>query len=81
MFVALKFPKGFEDTDAVLFDSLQGKKLCEGDPPAGFLINYDGLGQYSRSWREIRAYAVDSAGVEYRSKRLPKKHPVPSWVR
>jgi hypothetical protein len=78
--VALKVPKGFDNSHLVLHESIQGRKLEEGNAPAGFIVNYDGLAQYSRSWWKLRAYAEDSAGQKYLSKPLAKTS-VPSWVR
>jgi hypothetical protein len=78
--VALKVPRGFDSSHLVLHESIQGRKLEEGNAPAVFIVNYDGLARYSRSWRKLRAYAEDSAERQYLSKRLAKT-PVPSWVR
>lgn len=79
--VALEVPKGFEYSHLVLMDAVAGKKLGEGDAPAVFMVKYDAdLNKYSRVWRDLRGYVEDSAGGEYRSKKLPK-NPVPSWAR
>ena len=78
--VSLELPKGFKETHLVLRDSIQGQKLSEGDAPAVFQVNYDGLQQYSSVWRKIRAYVEDSAGGEYHSSELAESD-VPSWVR
>lgn len=78
--VALELPDGFRHTHLILNDSIPGKKLCEGDAPAGFLVKYDGLEQYSKVWRKIRAYVEDSAGGEYYSEKIDKEK-TPSWVR
>ena len=72
--------KGFEHTHLVLKESIPGQKLSEGDAPAGFLVNYEGLWQYSKNWRDMRAYTEDSAGGKYVSKKLPKSD-IPSLVK
>jgi hypothetical protein len=82
--VALKLPKdfktekGFEHSHLVLSQSIGGKKLAEGDPPAGFIVNQDDLAKYSQVWRKIRAIAEDSTGKTYESKKVSKR---PSWVK
>src|SRR5579864_65744 len=77
---ALTVPKGFEHTHLVLAESIPGKQLSEGDAPAKFRVNHDGLEKYSKKWRDVRGYAEDSTGKKYVSKKLPKS-PVPSWVK
>ncbi|HLH10152.1 MAG TPA: hypothetical protein VKW78_23155 [Terriglobales bacterium] len=77
--VALELPKGF-NRYLVISDSIKGHKLSEGDAPAGFLVNYKDLQQYSRLWWKIRAYVEDSAANKYRSPELPKASKAPSWV-
>jgi len=59
---ALQVPKGFRHSHLVLTESIPGKKLSEGDAPAIFRINYQGLEKYSKCWRDVRGYAEDSAG-------------------
>ncbi len=78
--VALQVPKGFKHTHLVLKESIPGEKLSEGDKPAGFLVNYEGLKQYAGKWREVRGYAEDSAGGKYLSERLPESD-IPSWAK
>lgn len=78
--VALQVPDGFKYSHLVLKESIPGQKLSEGDAPAGFLANYDGLKQYAAKWRDVRGYAEDSAGGKYLSKKLPKTD-VPSWAK
>jgi hypothetical protein len=77
---ALTVPKGFKHTHLVLAESIPGKKLSEGDAPAKFRVNHDGLEEYSKQWRDVRGYAEDSTGRRYVSKRLPES-PVPPWVK
>jgi hypothetical protein len=76
--VALQVPEGFKYTHLVLKKSMPGQKLSEGDAPAAFLANYDGLTRYAARWRDVRGYAEDSAGGKYLSKKLPKSD-IPSW--
>lgn len=76
--VALEPPKGVA-THLVLEESLQGTKLSEGDAPLTFVVSYEKLPQFSKKWHKIRAYAEDSAGCKYFSRRLPGL-PVPSWA-
>lgn len=76
--VCVRPPKGFENY-LVPKQSLQGIKLSEGDAPSTFPVDYNKLAQFSKRWRELRAYAEDSAGGKYLSKKLPKS-PVPSWA-
>jgi hypothetical protein len=77
---ALQLPKGFKHSHRILKQSMSGQKLSEGDAPATFLVQYDDLQQYSRKWREIRAYAEDSAGIKYVPDKVPES-PIPSWVK
>jgi hypothetical protein len=77
---ALQVPKGFTYTHLILKESMPGTKLSEGDAPATFMVNYDGLGQYAKHWRKVRGYVEDSAGHKYFSKKLPKSD-VPSWAK
>lgn len=70
--------KGFEHSHLVFLQSNGGKKLAEGDPPAGFVVNQDDLAKYSEVWRQIRAIAEDSTVKTYKSKKVSKQ---PSWVK
>jgi hypothetical protein len=54
-----------------------GKKIAEGDPPAGFIVSQDDLAKYSTVWQHIQAIAEDSTGKTYKSKKVSKR---PSWV-
>jgi hypothetical protein len=81
--VALKLPKsfdtdsGFEHTHLLLASSVGGKRLAEGDPPAGFIVSQDDLARYSTVWRHIRAIAEDSTGKTYKSAKVSTQ---PSWA-
>lgn len=78
--VAVQVPKGFKHTHLVLKESIPGQRLSEGDAPADFLVNYDGLEKYAAKWRKMRGYAEDSAGRKYVSKKRPKSE-IPSWAK
>jgi hypothetical protein len=78
--VALELPKGHDHTHLILMKSLDGTKLGEGDRPMGVFVPYEGLAQYSKVWRKMRAYAEDSTGKQYHSKYPAKDTPTPPWV-
>jgi hypothetical protein len=75
--VALVLPSGYAHDHLLLTQSIQGKRLEEGTRPEGYIVNYDGLGQYKTDWKKIRARAEDSTGQIYFSKYPIKK---PSWA-
>ena len=77
--IALKIPKGYEESYLVLKDGINGQKLSEGDAPLSFPVTYDGMGKYSKDWRKILAQVSDSAGKVYLSKKAGIE-PKPSWV-
>jgi hypothetical protein len=77
---SLKLPKGYKLTHFVLSEGIKGMRLAEGDEPACFVISQDGLEEYGRDWRKIRAIVFDSADTEYCSQKLPKTDK-PSWVK
>lgn len=73
--VAIKFPK--KNEYGLIFEGLAGEKLVEGDPPKRYPVEQDGLEEYSKDWRKIRAQVTDSAGKLYYSKTTSK---CPSWA-
>ena len=77
----LKLPKGYKNSHLVLNDGIAGKCLAEGDAPASFTINQEGLQEYAKDWHKIRAAIYDSAGREYLSPRKPSKNSPPSWAK
>jgi hypothetical protein len=79
--VALELPKGFKRRYLVKLETIGGTKLDEGEKPMGILIPYDGLEQYSKVWRKIRAYAEDSTGRQYHSSLPLKDAETPPWVK
>jgi hypothetical protein len=62
----------------MLLCGLKGHKLSEGDPPAVFLVDKEGLEQYANEWRNIRAQVSDSTGKEWLSKKVTV---APSWAK
>jgi hypothetical protein len=75
--VALELPKHHKYNALLLMESIQGKRLDEGDPPAKFMVTYAKMEKYKVDWSKIRAFAEDSAGKKYYSKYPEKK---PSWA-
>jgi hypothetical protein len=62
-------------------EGIAGKRLAEGDAPAIFIVSQDGLQEYGKNWRKIRAAIYDSAGREYLSPKKTSKESAPSWAR
>ena len=79
--VALELPRGLEHSHLLLNTSIIGVKLCEGDQPAKHIVSYSRLCEYSKGWRDIRAYAEDSTGTRYFSDFPRKDAKPPSWVK
>jgi hypothetical protein len=77
----LKLPKGYEHSHLVLGEGIAGTRLAEGDAPTMFVVAQDGLAEYAKDWRRIRAAVYDSAGREYLSPRKPSKDFAPSWAK
>ena len=75
----LRMPKHYEHDMLLLANSVEGRKLSEGDPPATFIVPYEGLDKYSNDWKAIRAQVSDSTGRVYLSKR--RKMKTPKWVK
>jgi len=77
--VALKLPKKYnDDSYLVLRDGIAGQKLAEGDPPAMFPIDQDGLEKYAKGWKKIRAQVSMSTGRKHLSKKVKE---IPSWAK
>ena len=76
--VALDLPKKY-DYIFMLFESIGGKILGEGDSPTTYFINQERLEKYAKDWKKIRAQVKDSKGVIYSSRKM-KKTGIPSWV-
>lgn len=76
--VALDFGKNYDHVE-IIRESIRGEKLGEGDPPATFIANQEGLDKYAMHWKEARAMVQDSAGKTHYSKKVDTQK-VPSWV-
>ena len=77
--VALRLPKGFNESHLLLQEGLQGKSVAEGDAPMIFPVKQEGLGKYASKWREVRAHVSDSTSKVWLSKKIEKAK-VPSWA-
>jgi hypothetical protein len=77
--VALRLPKGFDDTFLLLREGIAGKRLAEGDQPLIFPVTYDHLDKYKTKWQSVRAQVSDSTSKAWVSKKLHKKKK-PSWA-
>ncbi len=51
--IVLTLPKRY-DLVLLLYDSIKGVKLSEGDPPATNIINQKELEDYAKEWKKIR---------------------------
>lgn len=76
--VALRLPKGEEISHFLIQGGLKGQKLLEGDPPAIFPFDLDGLETYAGKWQEIVAQVSDSTGKKWLSKKIKT---IPSWAK
>ncbi len=74
--VALCLLKGNEISHFLIQGGLKGQKLSEGDAPAVFPVEQDGLEEYANHWKAIIAQVSDSTGKVWKSKKLGKQ---PSW--
>jgi hypothetical protein len=75
----LRLPKGREYSHLMIHDSIQGKKLSEGDATVIYMVSQDNLAQYAAGWRQIVAQVSDTTGKVWTSKRL-KGTEKPSWA-
>lgn len=66
--VCLLVPSGHKHNGLLFLDSVPGRKLSEGDPPAIFVIPHDVQKKCSSNLRRIRAQVEDSTGQVYISK-------------
>jgi len=76
--VALRLPKGGELSHFLIRDGLNGQKLSEGDPPAVFPVDQEGMEIYAHEWKEVLAQVSDSTGKEWLSKKVSV---IPSWAK
>lgn len=77
--VALRIPRGYEDSHLLVSGGLQGKTLPEGSPTEIHIVTQDGLEKYAKHWRDVIAQVSDSTGRVWKSKRLPRGK-TPSWA-
>jgi len=75
--VALRLPKGEQNSHLLISSGLKGQKLSEGDPPAIFIVNQDDLNIYADKWQDVLAQVSDSTGKEWVSKKVLE---TPSWA-
>ena len=78
--VAINLPKGYEETHLLIMEGLQGRKLEEGAPPLTFPVKQEGLEQYARDWKKLRAQVSDATGKVWLSPRTWRGEP-PSWAK
>ncbi|MCB4757602.1 MAG: hypothetical protein LHV69_11340 [Elusimicrobia bacterium] len=74
--VAIRLPPKEAKKYFLVADTIYGKKLCEGDPPATFLVDQERMKEYAKHWKNLRVQISDSAGKVYFGDRTKKK---PSW--
>ena len=77
--VAVKLPKGYEESHLLVMEGLEGKKLEEGSPPLTFPVTQDGLERYAKDWKKLRAQVSDSTGKVWMSPRIWRGQR-PSWA-
>ncbi len=77
----LKLPKGHRHSHLVLSEGIAGNRLSEGDAPAIFIVSQDGMEEYAKDWRKIRAAIYGSAGREYLSPKKTSRDSAPSWAK
>ena len=77
--VAIKLPKGYEGSHLLVMEGIEGKKLEEGASPLTLPMTQEGLEQYSKDWKKLRAQVSDSTGKVWFSKKTWRGKP-PSWV-
>ena len=78
--VVIKLPKGYKSSRLLVKEGLQGQKLDEGAPPLPFLVNQEGLEEYAKDWKKLRAQVSDSTGKVWTSPRKGRGEP-PSWAK
>lgn len=67
-------------THMLITQSMGGNRLGEGDKPYKCLVDKSVFIEHGLRWREIRAYAEDSAGRRYLSPVPRKSATAPNWV-
>jgi hypothetical protein len=75
--VALRLPKGLDDSHLLVKSGISGKTLSEAAPSEIHTLTQDGMEAYADVWGKIVAQVSDSAGRVWTSKPVKKK---PSWA-
>jgi len=76
--IALRLPKKYKDYSHLLLrEGISGQRLVEGDAPATFLIDSEGMEKYNKDWKKIRAEVSMSTGKKKLSDKIKK---IPSWA-
>ena len=78
--VAIKLPGHCEDSHLLVMEGLQGQKLEEGAPPLVFPVSQEGLNEYAKHWKKLRAQVSDLSGKVWFSPRRYRGE-VPSWAK
>lgn len=73
--VSIYIPNTTEEL--LLLDTIEGVKLCEGDPPKIYYLKQKGLEKYQHFWNKMYVVIRDCTGKEYKSKAANK---MPSWA-
>lgn len=77
--VSIFLPKQFAGSKLLLLESIEGRKLGEGDAPATFVIDQDNLtSEYAPHWKKMRPIVYDSSGKKYVG---PSVKEQPSWAK
>jgi hypothetical protein len=77
--VSISLPKEFSGSQLLLLDSIEGRKLGEGDAPATFLLDQGNLtSEYVPHWKKMCAVVYDSSGKKYFSDPVKEQ---PSWAK
>ena len=76
--VALRLPKGLDDSHLLIKSGIAGKTLSEAAPSEVHVVTQDGMEAYANVWDKIVAQASDSTGRVWTSKPAKEK---PSWAR
>jgi hypothetical protein len=75
---SLKLPKGYKLSYLLCAEAIYGKRLGEGEPPVTYVLQQEGMREYKRDWRKVRALVIDSAGTAYYSSKVRE---MPSWAK
>lgn len=75
--VALRLPKGLDDTHLLIKSGISGKTVSEAAPSEIYVVTQDGMEAYAKHWDKIVAQVSDSTGREWKSTPLKKR---PSWA-